>query len=178
MNGLIGLKRSSVLVAISFAAWASAHAAESGRPAALAAYAGKYPFDLVNGVSFRENKVVVAAVKAAVAGMSDRAELIQLFLSPGQPVDTPIALLSDGRIYSRSFDPASGGETNWAILITKEQGEDKAALCLSDNAVYGDGFSDWYFDGYIAFSTKGPCPSEKEEIEKAIGQWPAGPRPN
>lgn len=168
--------RSYAVVTTFLAASLSACATEPGKAAALAVYAGKYPFDLVDGVSFRENKVISALVKAAVARMSDRANLTPLFLSPRSSVDLPIQLLSDGRLYSRSFDRSSGGETNWAILITKD--ENKAALCLSDDAVYGDGYSDWYFDGYIAFSTKGPCPSEKEEIEKAIGRWPAGPRPD
>jgi len=90
-------------------------------------------------------------------------------------VATPIQQLSAGRLFVRSFDPAGGGSTNWAILISNDSA--KAAVCYSTDAVYGDGGSTWYYEGEVAFTLEGSCPSEADEIENSFGTWPIGAIP-
>ncbi len=154
----------------------------AGGPGALAAgapplssYAGKYPFDQVEGIAFREHRAVVKGVTAAVSKVPAGADILGHALQPAKSVDTPILPLSGGRLYARSYDPAGGGSTNWAILITADGRE--TAICFSDDALYGDGVSHWYFEGAEAFTLPGPCPSEQQELEGSIGPWPLGPRP-
>lgn len=138
----------------------------------LAAYADHYPFDEVNGVTFRHNPVVVAAVRRAVTD----SKILETVLENDDVVDTPILQLSEGRLYANSFDPRGGGSTNWAILITVDGS--KTAVCFSDDAVYGAGKSTWYYEGQIAFVQDGPCPGEKDDIEARFGTWPVGAIPS
>ncbi len=160
----------ALLMAVSYGS--AAHAFTPPAVPPLTAYVGKYPFDPVQGVSFRQHPQVLAAVAAALpASATD----IQRALAATNVVETPIRPLSAGRIYARSHDPASGGEVNWAILITLDGRQ--AAVCYSDDAVYGKGDSHWYVQGKQAFSHSGPCPSEKQEIEAVLDAWPLGARP-
>ena len=137
----------------------------------LTGYVDHYPFDKVNGVTFRQNPLVVAGVRRAVTD----AKIREAVLENDDVVDTPILQLSEGRLYADSFDPRGGGSTNWAILITADGG--KTAVCFSDNAVYGNGTSTWYYEGEEAFVQDGPCPGEKDDIEARFGTWPVGPIP-
>jgi hypothetical protein len=150
------------------AAGGSAVAAVKGS-SSLTAYAGKYPVDKVQGLSFLANPKVVAAVKAAAPD----AEIWRQVLAPKGAVDSPILALSAGRLFSRSFDPVSGGDVNWAILITNDGG--KAAVCFSTGAASDADASSWYAEGKKVFNRKGPCPNAKDEIESGFGAWPASP---
>lgn len=143
--------------------------------AVLSKYVGKYPSDKVDGISFTKNEAVTAAVKAALAHIPRASDLEHLMLAPENAIDSAIALLSSDRLYARSFDPSSGGSINWAILITGDG--TKAAICYSEEAIYGSGVSRWYYKGDEAFTLEGPCPSEVAEIESAIGTWPVGALP-
>jgi|GEM_PF-2268048 len=137
----------------------------------LAGYVDHYPFDRVNGVTFRANPLVVAGVRRAVTD----AKIREAVLENDDVVDTPILQLSEGRLYADSFDPKGGGSTNWAILITADGS--KTAVCFSDDAVYGEGTSTWYYEGEVAFVQDGPCPGEKDDIEARFGTWPVGSIP-
>lgn len=150
----------------------AAHAATPQAAPPLAAYLGKYPFDRVRGISFRQHPQVVAAL--AVTLPASAAD-IQRALATTDVVDRPIRQLSANRLYASSYDPAGGGVVNWAILITLDGRQ--AAVCYSDDAVYGNGSSNWYFQGKKAFSSSGPCPSDKQDLEAALGAWPLGARP-
>lgn len=137
----------------------------------LGRYVGKYPSQKVAGGRFLSEPRVVAAINAAVRD----PEIRRRILSSKSAVEVPILALSAHRLFTRSFDPTGGGETNWAILITTDG--KKAAVCWSTDAVYGDGTSTWFVDGEKAFDRSGPCPSEMNEIESSFGTWPVGGMP-
>lgn len=160
----------ALLMAVSYGPAAHALTPQAAPP--LAAYADKYPFDRVRGVSFRQHPQVVAALAATLPASTAN---IRQSLAANDVVVAPILLLSADRLYARSHDPHHGGEVNWAILITLDGRQ--AAVCFSDDALYGNGYSHWYFQGKKAFSRSGPCPSEKQEIESALGTWPLGAKP-
>jgi hypothetical protein len=143
--------------------------AKGGTAPDLAAYAGKYPYDKMKGVSFLDHPRVRAAIKAAVPAGDVRDDVLA-----GKGVTVPI-LKTQGRLFSRTFDPASGGDVNWAILIVADGS--KAAVCYSTGVEKDVRGADWYLDGKIAFTLYEMCPSTAAEVESAVSNWPIGPIP-
>ncbi|QNQ07890.1 hypothetical protein [Sphingomonas alpina] len=143
--------------------------ARGGTAPDLAGYAGKYPYDKVKGVSFLGHPQVRAAIEAAVPAGDIRDDVLA-----GKGVTVPI-LKTQGRLFSRTFDPASGGDVNWAILMIADGS--KAAVCYSTGIEKDVRGADWYLDGKIAFTLYEMCPSTAAEVESAVGNWPIGPIP-
>jgi hypothetical protein len=80
-------------------------------PADLGVYAGKYPRDPVEGVSFLGQPRVRAAVEAAVPNASIRAWILE-HAGP----QTPIALRA-GRLISWGCEAHNCNDHNWTIFI-------------------------------------------------------------
>lgn len=135
----------------------------------LGLYVDKFVFDKVQGMSFLEHPLVRAAIEAAAPAGPVRD---QIYVTDA--VSTPVIKVGQ-RLYVRSYDPASGGDVNWAILIAIDGS--KAALCYSSGVEPDVQGADWYAEGEKAFTLFVPCPSEAAEIEQTLGDWPVGPIP-
>jgi hypothetical protein len=77
----------------------------------LAVYAGKYPTDAVDGVSFLHDPRVRAAVEAAVP-----TAWIRTLILDREAQQTPIALRG-GRLISWGCEPHNCNDHEWTILI-------------------------------------------------------------
>lgn len=135
----------------------------------LGVYIGKYVFDKVEGIGFLEHPLVRAAIEAAAPQGPVRD---QIYVTDA--VTTPIIKVGQ-RLYVRSYDPASGGDVNWGILIALDGS--KAALCYSTGVEQDVSGADWYAEGEKAFTLFLMCPSEAGEIEETLGDWPIGAIP-
>ncbi|MGH6617026.1 hypothetical protein [Sphingomonas sp.] len=162
-------KKLSVAVAVAVMIVSGPIVAKGGTVSDLAAYAGKYPYDKVKGVSFLDHPKVRAAIEMAVP-VGDIRDIV---LS-GEGVTVPI-VKTQGRLFSRTFDPASGGDVNWAVLMVADGS--KAAVCYSTGVEKDVRGADWYLDGKIAFTLYEMCPSTAAEVESAVSNWPIGPIP-
>lgn len=80
-------------------------------PADLAVYAGRYPADPVDGVSFLHHPLVRAAVEAAVP-----TAWIRTVMLDREAQQTPIALRA-GRLVSWGCEPGNCNDHEWTILI-------------------------------------------------------------
>ena len=141
----------------------------SAAPNDLGAYVGKYVSDKVEGVGFLDHPVVRAAIEAAAPAGPVRD---QMYVTDA--VTTPVIKVGQ-RLYVRSYDPASGGDVNWGILIALDGS--KAALCYSEGVEPDVRGADWYAEGEKAFTLFLMCPSEAGEIEETLGDWPIGAIP-
>ncbi|PZO04247.1 MAG: hypothetical protein DCF29_10585 [Alphaproteobacteria bacterium] len=155
---------------VSEAAYSSAAAAtpEPGSSQAappLSAYVDKYPFDAVDGVTFIDHPLVRAAIERSGAP----AEALE-FLRNDNTVVVPIREV-DGRLMSRGFEPAVGGDVNWGILISLDG--QRGAVCYSTGVVPDVSGADWYIDGEKAFTRYEMCPSEANDLI-GFGNWPIG----
>jgi hypothetical protein len=142
-----------------------AHAADILAPAgSLFIYAGKYPFDIVNGYSFFENPKVVAALDSAGGpGTADWVDNLD--------VGTTIARQEDGLI--AAVCEAHNCSNNNAALAISGEGQ-LIALCLFSNQ--GDlgtfpGQAHWIglsLDRYIEPPKEGGgCPRDADEFLEA-----------
>ncbi|MCR4266552.1 hypothetical protein [Nitratireductor sp. ZSWI3] len=137
----------------------------------LRSYAGRYPWDPVEGVPFFDNPAVKGAVTAAVAD-ADIRQAVLAETGGGRAVSFPMVAVGD-RLYMNAFDAASAGDTSWGLLISAD-GTD-AAVCFSTfveagtKEEGGSGSSirsSWYADGEVFLTGKFPCPAN-DEIEDA-----------
>jgi hypothetical protein len=126
----------------------------------LASYSCKYPYERESVFRFRQYSKLVAALAATLLVVV--ADVMKWALASKSVVDAPIRQLNADRLYARSFDRVGGGEVYWAILITLHGRQ--AAMCFSDSSPDGKDYSHWDFNGNEAFSSSGPCPSEKQNI--------------
>lgn len=161
-------KTVAAIVGLASAALVTGQVKAGGAATGLAPYVGHYPSDKLRGSSFRTDPRVVAAVDNAVSAPDIRRHV----LKAKNVVEIPILALSAGRLFARSYDPAGGGSTNWAVLISGDG--TKAAVCYSTD----DSKSTWYYSGKEVFSLAGSCPSEKADVEARFGLWPVGAIPN
>lgn len=141
--------------------------AETAAAPGIMAYAGKDPFDPVQGVSFFQNRAVRDAIVASGAPRD-----VQQFVVFDGNVVVPIRSTM-GRLMASGYDPAGAGVTNWAILMTPAG---KAAVCYSSGENPNAITADWYYEGDIAFTLEDRCPSRPEDIE-SFSNWPIGPIP-
>ncbi|MDS1136236.1 hypothetical protein [Nitratireductor indicus] len=138
----------------------------------LQAYAGRYPWDQVEGVSFLDNP----AVKSAVAGALIDPDLRQMLLADtgsGNAISIPVIAVGD-YLYMRAFEAASGGDVSWGLLVSRD-GSD-AVACFSG---FGEGGaktggnaqssvrSFWYADGDIFLTRRSTCPGN-EDIQDEV----------
>jgi hypothetical protein len=131
----------------------------------LSVYAGKYPWDQVESVEFLENPAVKLAVTKATTDLAVREAILS-----GTRNSVSIPMVAVGKyLYLHAFEPASGGDTSWSLLISTDASD--AAVCFSTLA--GDSGigrtalavrSSWYADGKIFLSRKFSCPG-RDEIE-------------
>jgi hypothetical protein len=104
----------------------------------LAVYAGKYPSDPVDGVSFLRHPRVRAAIAAAVPSASIRAWLLE---RAGQ--QTPIALRA-GRLVSWGCEARNCNDHEWTIFI--DLAGTSAEICYHVAETMGDR-SRWFLTG-------------------------------
>ena len=131
----------------------------------LSAYVGKYPFDAVDGMNFIDHPLIRATMERSGAP----AEALD-FLRNDNTVVVPIREI-DGRLLSRGFEPASGGDVNWGILISLDG--QRGAVCYSTGVVPDVSGADWYIDGEKAFTRYEMCPDDAEGLI-GFGAWPIG----
>jgi hypothetical protein len=134
----------------------------------LSAYVDKYPFDAVDGVRFVDHPLVRAALERSGASQ----EALD-FIRNDNTVVLPIFELN-GRLMSRGFHPASGGDVNWGVLISLDG--QRGAVCYSTGVVQNERGADWYIDGDKAFTHYEMCPSDADDLA-GFGNWPIGGMP-
>ena len=152
------------------AAYSSAAAAtpEPGSSQAappLSDYVGKYPFDAVDGVRFVDHPLVRAALERSGAPQ----EALD-YIRNDNTVVVPIIEV-DGRLMSRGFEAASGGDVNWGMLISLDG--QRGAVCYSTGVEKYTRGADWFIDGEKAFTLYDMCPSDAEDLA-GLGNWPIG----
>lgn len=134
----------------------------------LSAYIGKYPFDAVDGVMFVDHPQVQAAMEHSGAP----AEALD-FIRNDDTMVVPIREVG-GRLMSRGFEAASGGDVNWGMLISADGS--RGAVCYSTGVEEHKRGADWYIDGEKAFTLFDMCPSEADDLN-GLGTWPIGAVP-
>ena len=134
----------------------------------LSAYVDKYPFDAVDGVRFVDHPLVRAAMERSGAPQ----EALD-FIRNDNTVVVPIVEV-DGRLMSRGFQAASGGDVNWGVLISLDG--QRGAVCYSTGVVPDERGADWYIDGDKAFTHYDMCPSDADDLVR-FGTWPIGRMP-
>lgn len=117
----------------------------------LAAYAGKYPTDEVDGETFLGDVRVRAAVAAAVPD----AEIRGRILGPSGPT-TPIRSRA-GRLQAWGCEAHDCGPHNWTIFI--DESVDNIEICYHDAATM-QGQSRWYRADRAPEMRDADCPSE------------------
>ncbi|MDZ3832566.1 MAG: hypothetical protein U0S50_12245 [Sphingopyxis sp.] len=137
---------------------------------ALSAYVGKYPWDKVDGVDFLHHPAVVAAVRRSVSDPEIRDSLL---VETAKSTAGPI-IESEGRLLMSAFEPASGGDVNWSILMALDG--DAAAVCWSTGVIEYSQGADWYHDGEKRFTLYSRCSYDAESLAP-LGTWPIGPIP-
>jgi hypothetical protein len=134
-------------------------------PGSLVAYVGKYPWDKVNGTTFKTDP----RVRAAVAKATPSAEIRKVVL--GEDMISPIIKVGD-RLLASGWDSRSAGAANWAILAALDGS--RMAVCYYTEG----GGADWYVDGKVVATRHdtGGCPSEAGDLA-GLGSFPIGPMP-
>lgn len=147
-----------------------AHAEMNTSTPSLSAYVGKYVYDEIDGAGFLHHPQVRAAIEAAVP-----IGEVRDVLYTKDAVVSQIIKVGDKLLYTRGFDPASGGDINWGLLIAVDGSV--AAVCYSQFTDKNTPEASWFTNGEKAFSLSLMCPSEAEEISASFGDWPVGAIP-
>ncbi len=129
----------------------------------LAAYVGKYPFDVVNGHRFLDHPAVEAAIAAAVPDAKMRAGIGFADNSLG----LPIVRVAGGRILIWGGAWRAEDRYNWAVVIAPDG--TKPEVCIYDGVGYGQDFqsSMWFEPGQPGAMKQGTCPSAAEDYPPA-----------
>jgi TPR repeat protein len=100
---------------------------KSTKPPPVTSFAGKLPWDLVNGYSFATHPKVVAALRQAVGD----EKIVNALLS-GNVVANPISEPSgsSGVMVYQACEPQNCADNNWRILYYASSGN--AEVCLSN----------------------------------------------
>ena len=120
-------------------------------PVALSAYAGKYPFDKVDGVAFLHDPAVTAAVAALVPDAGVR----KLMLGGDGP-GTPI-VSRGGKLIAWGCETHNCGDHNWTIEIAPDG--TAPTVCYHDASSMNER-SRWYLAPGRAEMRAGDCPSD------------------
>lgn len=118
----------------------------------LAAYAGKYPFEKLDGVAFMAHPLVIAGVEKAVGD----AEVKRWVLKDDAGPSTPI-VLKDGRLLSWRCQQHNCGDHNWTILI--DPASAATEVCYHNAELTGEG-ARWYRPGAEPEKRDAGCQSE------------------
>jgi hypothetical protein len=116
----------------------------------LSRFAGKYPFDPVDGKRFQDLPEVHAAIDAAVRDPGIREWIFTDKTGPS----TPIAI-KDGVLIAWGCEAHNCGPHNWS-LVMKPDGTDPQ-LCYTD-----DSGIRWFAGGEL-LAKKDPCPSGDDD---------------
>lgn len=140
-----------------------ADARDTAAAANLAAYVGKYPFDVVNGHRFLDHPAVKAAIAAAVPDAKQRATIAFADNSLG----LPIVRVAGGRILVWGGEWRAEDRYNWAVVIAPDG--TKPEVCIYDGLGYGQDFqsSMWLEPGQPGVMKQGTCPSAAEDYPPA-----------
>ena len=125
-------------------------AATPAASGSLARYAGKYPFDKVDGVAFLDAPAVTGAVDRLIGDAS-----IRKLVLGGDGPGTPIAR-RDGKLIAWGCETHNCGDHNWSMLIAPDGSS--AEICYHDAAAM-HGRSHWYGDSALPAMRDGDCPS-------------------
>lgn len=136
--------------------------------AKLDAYVGKHPHEAVGGTTFLGDPQVKAAIDKAVP-VAD----IRSFIAERDLATVPIRRIDD-RLLAAGWDPKSGGDVNWAVLMSRDG--KKTAICYSEGVEPDARGADWYVDGKKVFTLYTKCPSRGEDLV-GLGTFPIGPVP-
>lgn len=120
----------------------------------LSAYVGKYPFDAVDGVAFKDHPLVKAGIAATVTNAR-----IRNAITTTQGPSAPIAMV-DGKVASWSCQQHNCGEHQWAILIDPATGA--TDVCYqNDPAMVSE--TRWFLAGGKEEKRKGDCAIEEPQ---------------
>lgn len=143
----------------------------TGAVPALSRYIGKYPYEKIDGVDFFHHPAVVKAVREAVHD----PKIQRIVLSHNNPM-TPLRE-SRGRLLMASYEAASAGSVNWALVLPLNGA--KAAVCYAaGDPVQDVSGATWYYEGEEGFVLYLRCPHYTSELEQQTGDWPIGPMAN
>ena len=115
----------------------------------FSAYVGKYPFDDVNGSSFKNNEEIQSAIRIAVGD----SRLFQTITTTQGP-SSPIALRGE-RLVSWSCEQHNCGPHHWTVLF--DPATKAAEVCYFDQSKSEK--SRWYSGGRMT-ERADDCPSE------------------
>ncbi len=101
----------------------------------LAAYAGKYPFDAVNGVAWNDHPAVKSGIAATVTDAKIRTT-IETTAGPAAPIDE-----RQGRMMAWACEAHNCGAHQWAVLIDPAGGA--TDVCYYDESV-DTGRAHWF----------------------------------
>lgn len=117
----------------------------------LSAYVGKYPFDEVEGVAFKNHPAVQAGIAKTVTN-----ERIRTAITTVQGPSAPIAMV-DGKVAAWSCQQHNCGEHQWAILIDPATGA--TDVCYqNDPAMVSE--TRWFLANGTDEKRKGSCSIE------------------
>lgn len=120
----------------------------------LSAYVGKYPFEAVDGVAFKDHPLVKAGIAKTVTNARIRTAITT---TPGP--SAPIATV-DGKIASWSCQQHNCGEHQWAILIDPATGA--TDVCYqNDPAMVSE--TRWFLADGKEEKRKGDCGVDKQD---------------
>lgn len=123
---------------------------EASSPAGnLTAYIGKFPFDEVNGVTWKTNPTVQAGIRATVTDTSVRNAILNTEGGPSAPIK-----MYQGKVGSWSCQPHNCGEHQWAVLVDPKSGA--TDVCYYNAAETGDA-SRWFLANGQEESRSGNC---------------------
>lgn len=142
--------RPVVLAAITIALMAAVSA--NAETNLLAAYAGKYPFDKVGGVTFIAQPAVAAGVKKAVADKAVQGWVLNADTTAG-----PISV-KGGKVQSWACEPHNCGDHEWTIVIDLASGA--TDVCYHDATTMKDGQARWYLASGKNEMRTGDCPPD------------------
>ena len=115
----------------------------------LSPYAGKYPFDLVDGAKF----IDLPAVREAIEGAVNDSEIRKWMLSEDSGPSTPIAL-RDGLLISHGCEAHNCGMHNWSLIVRPDG--TAAQVCYDESGQTGG--ARWYAAGEL-LTKKDTCPA-------------------
>jgi len=148
---------------------AAASLGVTGVAVKLDTYVGKHPHQVVGDKTFLTDPQVKAAIEKAVP-VAD----IRNFIAERDMTTVPIRRI-DSRVLAAGWDPKSGGDVNWAVLMSHDGS--KTAVCYSEGVEPEVRGADWYVDGKKAFTLYAKCPSRGEDLG-GLGTFPIGPIPS
>jgi hypothetical protein len=121
-----------------------------GKPAPLDAWIGKYPFEKIEGVTFLNHPITVAAVRKAVPDERLRKTVL---VAGTCPYDAVIRQGTEFTTFGCRFHAC--GDFAWAIYVDPQR--QSARVCYHESAMGNE--SRWYGTTGTTKMVAGDCPS-------------------